>query len=252
MYARLENLRQKVKQKLLYRVASFTCIAFALVANAVEAAQLVRDADKRQVEVSISAKEPNSFVIEGRSLEFLSVRKGVLRTTKDGAGVVYAIVQSDEPQTISAFVTDDEGARYHLLLVPKPIPSQDVVIVPSNAPRTTSTASTVPTNLNANASKQQRIKSLIFALQAAANVTNARIEIINQEVPLWNEARLIHQGSLQDGPFVGELFELTNVSSATMQIAEQELMRPGVVAIAMQAQTLRPNESTSVFVVRER
>jgi conjugal transfer pilus assembly protein TraK len=251
MCVRLKNLIPKLTQKLRF---NFVALLSVFVATSSHAAQLIRESDKRQVEVAISAKEPNSFVIEGRSLEFLSVRKGVLRTTKDGAGVVYAIVQSDEPHTISAFVTDDEGARYHLLLVPKPIPSQDVVIVPSGGSRASASnqSHSLLPSANANAPIQQRVKLLISALNSAASDPNPRIELVNQEIPLWNEARLVHQATLNDGSLVGEVFELRNVSSTTMQIAEQELMRPGVIAIAIKTQTLRPNETTSVFVVRAR
>ena len=37
-----------------------------------------------------------------------------------------------------------------------------------------------------------------------------------------------------------------------MRIAEAELYKPGVLAVAIEQLTLAPGESTSVFIIRER
>jgi conjugal transfer pilus assembly protein TraK len=45
---------------------------------------------------------------------------------------------------------------------------------------------------------------------------------------------------------------LTNVSAAPMRLAEAELYKAGVLAVAIESLNLAPGEATNVFVVRER
>jgi conjugal transfer pilus assembly protein TraK len=51
---------------------------------------------------------------------------------------------------------------------------------------------------------------------------------------------------------VGERYRLVNASGSIMRLAEAELYRDGVHAVAIEQRTLAPGESTPVYIVRTR
>jgi conjugal transfer pilus assembly protein TraK len=95
---------------------------------------------------------------------------------------------------------------------------------------------------------QSAIKDLVYemaAVQIDPGADPAASAVpVNQEVPLWKEARLTFDAKYVEDVFVGEQYTLTNVSVSDMVIAEQELYRPGVVVVAVEQQTLAPGDST--------
>ena len=75
---------------------------------------------------------------------------------------------------------------------------------------------------------------------------------VNQEIPLWKEARLVMLSKYLDGDLVGEKYRLTNVSDTDMLLMEQELYRKGVVAVVIENHTLPSKGQTLIFIVRGR
>ncbi|ERJ36209.1 IncF plasmid conjugative transfer pilus assembly protein TraK [Burkholderia sp. AU4i] len=169
-------------------------------------------------------------------------------------GVFYfAFANGDAMGTETLFVIDDQGATYQLLLQPRRVPSANI-IVPSGGDGTV--RSSGPRTTAASSAYQSAIKDLVYEMAAAqgdpAADPIASAVPVNQDVPLWKEARLTFQTKYVEDAFVGEQYTLTNVSGSDMVIAEQELYRPGVVVIAVEQQTLAPGDSTRVYIVRER
>ena len=76
--------------------------------------------------------------------------------------------------------------------------------------------------------------------------------VVNKEVPLGKEGRLVLLSKYPEGELVGEKYRLTNVSQANMLLVEQELYRRGVRAVAIDRHTLAQGDSTDIFIVRER
>jgi conjugal transfer pilus assembly protein TraK len=69
---------------------------------------------------------------------------------------------------------------------------------------------------------------------------------------LWQGSRFVHLRSWLGMAVVADLFQLTNTGATEMRVAEPELFRPGVLAVAVENQALNPGESTRVFVIRQR
>lgn len=51
---------------------------------------------------------------------------------------------------------------------------------------------------------------------------------------------------------VGEKYLLANIGKSDLVLAERDLFRPGVMAVSIEHASLRPGESTDLFIVRER
>lgn len=214
------------------------------------ARQIVEDSEKRHVEVNASAREQNRLAIEGRRIgTVVPSQKGALVYAKDEeAGALYFTFPDGQMGTVTLFVSDEQSpsVTYKLILVPRPIAGEEIVIKPSMAPA----AGVARGGSDARAtSYTRRIKDLILSMADEESKEGTRVD---KEIPLWKEARLILLSRYVAGQFVGEKYRLTNVSEKDMQLVEQELYRRGVAAVSIENLTLAPGDSTLIFVVRGR
>lgn len=203
--------------------------------------------------MNISVNETNRLAIEGRRITTVvpSV-KDVLSGMKDEAlGAYYFTLASESPNqgTVTVFVSDDKGVTYKLILVPRPVAGEEIIIRPPTekaAPsaRTAADGRTV--------SYQRRIKDLMLVMADDELKDTLETIPVNKEVPLWKEGRLILVAKYLDGDVVGEKYHLTNISPSEMLLVEQELYRRGVLAVSVEHHTLMQGDSTDIFIVRER
>jgi type-F conjugative transfer system secretin TraK len=245
-------LRALLKLKNPLLSSTLTCAALFAYASSF-AATTVDGADTRQIEVAISAKESNLLVVAGRRIDHVAARKGVLSHTPDQvAGVHHFIVQSDSPQTISMFVTDDKDTRYQLLLVPKPIPAQEIILRPSGQTSRATQSSDIAPIAASTMPYQRRVKSFLLSIADQLTADSLLTQRVNVVTPLWKEVKLNFVAQYRDGDLVGEFYELTNLTMEPMTLVEQELMRPGVLAILIEEHVIQPGASTPVYIVRAR
>ena len=173
---------------------------------------------------------------------------------KDEAqGVLYFSLNPDAPVngTITLFVTDDQSVTYKLILVPRAIAAEEVILRP---PADKSAAAKKAPSADGRAtSYQRRLKDLVLVM-ADDELQDGNVDKVevNKEVPLWKEGRLILEAKFMQADFVGEKYRLTNVSNADMLLVEQELFRRGVRVVSVKNQTLSPGNSTYIYIVRER
>ena len=226
-----------------------------LVNSQAEATQFIENSDKQHVQVNISARESNRLAVEGRRItNVVPGQPGLISYRKDEAqGVLYFTMVSDKPVvgTVTLFVSDDQNASYKLILVPRPIAAEEIIVRPPTEkifnPKRTSGGD------GRAASYERRIKDLILTMADEDQQDGLADKVeINKEVPLWKEGRLILATKYIESDMVGEKYRLTNVSSTDMLLVEQELYRHGVRAISVKNQTLTPGDSTDIYIVRER
>src|SRR3990172_6105260 len=96
------------------------------------------------------------------------------------------------------------------------------------------------------------VKALTVALATDQILPDMELRPAGREVALWREAQFFLERSYLGRSIAGDRYRLSNVSRAPMRIAEAELYKPGVLAIAIDQLNLAPGEATNVFVVRER
>jgi TraK protein len=240
-------------------VVALGCLSF--LANA---QQRITGADRKQIEVPVSAKEHNDLSIAGGVVSKIRVVKGKIDYKRDTNGVLSFVMTNDEEQTVSLTVIDEEANRYHLLLVPKPIAQQDIVLVPTPSGFTTSSGAMGSGGTQqSTTSYQRRLKQFAAAvIEQTTNATDATNatppsasvsrQAVNEFIPLWKEARLRYLNRFIDGDLVAEHYALTNVSKEILNLVEQELMRAGVASIYLSKQSLAPSESATLIVIRGR
>lgn len=205
--------------------------------------QLIPHADKTHQQAFISAQEQNRLAIAGRRIaSVIPSQKGVISVIKDEAlGALYfTLSNAQQLGSITLFVSDDAGATYKLILHPKSIPGEEIILQPSvTEPRSQATD---------HGSYQSRIKDLAALM---AEVGSSHKVTINQEVKLWQESHFLLLSQYDEYPgLLGEKYRLTNISASSMELLEQEFYRTGVLAVAIEQHTLAPGESTHILIIR--
>ena len=113
---------------------SLSLILVSLAVSEAYATQVVERADQAHVQVPISARETNRLAIEGRRIaSVVPSVKGALSGQKDEAlGAFYFTLANDSHShgTVTLFVSDEKGVTYKLLLVPRPIAGEEIIIRP--------------------------------------------------------------------------------------------------------------------------
>lgn len=222
-------------------------LPLALALNTrLEATQIVEHADRSHQEVHISASEQNLLSIEGRKIaHVVPSRKGVVSFLKDEVrGALYFALAKTFPSTgtLTFFVADDQGAIYKLILIPRPMAGEEIILRPSQS---------VTQDL-AKAQPGAYLTAIRHLLLTMARGLRGEGEVIqvNKRLPLWREASLLLLSQYPQADFIGEHYRLTNISEKAMRLAEQEFYRFGVLAVAMDRHSLAPGESTDIFMVR--
>ncbi len=223
-------------------------MVFSLKAHA---SQVIKYADQQHQQATISAHEQNRLAIEGRRItHVVPSRKGVITVVKDEVrGAMYFALTSDTPHpgTVTLFVSDNKGVTYKLILLPRTIAGEEIILRPPIA------KSSFSSNRNNRALAYQRlIKDLMLVMADETDQNQVDSTPINKAVPLWKESHLVLMTRYITHALVGEKYQLTNISPSDMTLVEQELYRPGVQAVAVEYHTLGPGDSTPVFIVRER
>lgn len=202
----------------------------------------------------VSRDELNRLhVVDGR-IKMMHFKTQELEVVKDeDSGQAFFTPKTDK--TISLFITTQAGTTFTLVLQPVPkMPAANVMVQEMPTPTAADASAQVRTSSPgatpmASMSYEQAISTLIYAAATNQVLPGVSEQAVNQAIPLWEQATFFHVRSLQSsGLQLGE-YRLTNTSKQPMRLVEQELYKPGVLAVAVEQHLLAPGESTPVFVV---
>lgn len=233
--------------KLSKKLWTSAALASALCSTSAFAAQSIEGCYTRHVELAASSTEQSMLTVAGRRISALAPSKpGVLEYRHEETlnAVYFAFVDGHKTGTVTLFVTDDQGETCTLILSPRAIAGDKITVVPPTKKVTRSAAKAQP--------YQQRVKALLLVMAGANPDSPVPVQGVNADVPLWEGTRLVFKRRYLDDALVGEVYDLTNVGTTDMQLAEQELYRQGVVAVAIAEHTLPVGASTTIYVVRSR
>lgn len=217
------------------------------VAADAAALQVIDAVEGQTVLAKISARELTRITIDRARVRAVTGLEGQLLVEKDDHTGAIFVRPVDPAKPVNLFVSTDSGRTYALVLQPVDMPADTVVL----RDRSTRPAEH-PTALEKSGSHEKMIKSMIIALANGELATDLERREAGREIALWREAHFFHERSYVGRAVVGDRYRLTNVSAAPMRLAEAELYKPGVLAVAIEQLNLAPGETTGVFVVRER
>lgn len=193
-------------------------------------------------------------------------------------GEVYLKPMGASPKPINLFVST-AGATYTLLLQRADRPADTIVIRDKGAGTSAgrivrgaaqavwgeqvSYQQGAAQGLGMDASRQgqaigpppshiRALKAMLVAMASNRVPTDMRITQVNEPVKLWDQSRLLLMRVFDWRGLVGELYQLTNISTQELVLADQEFDRESgdVVGVAIDNHTLAPGASTAVYVIR--
>lgn len=209
------------------------------------AAQVLTGKSDDTLAASVSRAEPTLIRVDGHHIRRIFGAEGDFSVTPDkDAGTAYLKPATDK-KAFSAFVSDDAGHTWKLLLSVADGPSDSIIIKGRPDPGSK--------QAGRDLASIQAIKRVLLALESDQEMDpkmDPETRVVNEIVPLWQESLFVLVKVL-DGALKGEKYLLTNTSAKPMVIDERELYRRGVVAISVEKPRLDPAETTPVYVIRE-
>ena len=218
-------------------------VALSLPASAI---QILEGVDGQTLVGKIAQKELTRVAVERGRIKKVTGNAGEFLMEKDDEkGQIY-IRPATEAATkpINLFVTTDRGT-FTLLLQPVDLPAETIMIKDR-------AARSEPSRIERSSAYVRVIKNLLLTMASDTLPRDMDVRETSKEVRLWKEARLLLTRTYVGAAITGEKYVLTNTSSKPMVIAEQELYQAGVIAVSVENLNLRPDESSNVFVIRER
>jgi conjugal transfer pilus assembly protein TraK len=226
---------------------SLILLPLLLLVDPAHALQLVDAQDGQTALGKVSRKEVTRIAFERGRVRKVTGSAGEFVLEKDDEkGQIF--VRPIDPQStkpINLFLTSDRGT-VALLLQPVDTPSDSIVI------RELRERSAAPTRLEASGRHVRTLKNLLLALAEDALPDDMEVKEPARDITLWLGTRLTLQRVLLGFGVVGEKYQLTNIGTTTLEVAETELFKPGVMAVSLEQPSLRPGEATNLFVIRER
>ena len=218
-----------------------------LLGDPAHALQIVDAQDGQTALAKLSRKEVTRIAFEHGRVRKVTGSAGEFVLEKDDEKGQIFIRPTDSQSTkpINLFLTSERGT-VALLLQPVDTPSDSIVI---REPRERSSA---PTRLEASGRHVRTLKNLLLQLADDALPEDMQALELARDITLWPGTRLTLQRMLLGTGVVGEKYQLTNTGDTPMEVRETALFKPGVMAVSVEQLSLRPGETTNLFVIRER
>ena len=195
----------------------------------------------------ISAKEITRIAFERERIRKVTGNAGefVLEKDEDKGQIFIRPASPESTKPINLFITSDRRT-VGLLLQPVDTPSETIVI---REPRGELKAQPRSERSSAHV---RTLKNLLLAMAADQLPNDMEVRELGRELALWPGVRLTLQRTWLGAGIVGEIFDLANVGTSPLELSERDLYKPGVMALSLEHGSIRPGESTNLFVIRER
>jgi conjugal transfer pilus assembly protein TraK len=225
---------------------SVLAVALGFAAVEASALQIVEPVEGQNSFIKISAKELTRVAVENGKLRSIIVSDGELALEKDEERGQIFIRPLILNKPINARIITSSGRTYSLVMQAVDVPQEDIIIRDAGLPLREKGTGTQ----SRGSSYEKGLKALVMAMASEEAPTSIAVKQVEQEFGLWQATRFVLTRVYTDRNLVGEKYRLTNTGSERIRIAEQELYRKGVLAVAIENMTLDPGQSTNIYIVR--
>ena len=211
------------------------------------ALQILDVKDGETVLGKISQKEVTRIGVERGRIRKVTGNAGefVLEKDEEKGQIFIRPMSPDSTKPINLFITS-ERSTIGLVLQPVDTPSDTIVIREGRDPLTSNS------RLEKSGRHVRTIKNLLLMMAGDALPDDMEVREPVRDLALWPGARLTLQRQWVGSSVVGEKYLLMNAGAAALELAERDLFKRGVMALSIEQASLRPGESTQLFVIRER
>lgn len=182
--------------------------------------------------IAVTGKKITNAIFDARQLDM---------QTEEATGQIFVFPKTNEP--IALFVTTEDKETHTLTLMPQAIRSQEIILGVKEPPK-----ASLPTFYQPKA-----ITEAIDASDLDKRVTKLIRALARDELPEgFHATNRCGKGCLKlmaNDELVGKVLLHTNTSQTTVTLDEKFFYERGVLAVALQKTTLKPQDFTRVFVV---
>lgn len=236
-------------KSLMRKFLSGVIFSFLLLVSSLGmAAQKITVDDGGSYIIKVSANELSRLAVEkGRIEKVWAVNNAWDVKSDKASGEIFVRPREGARKAFSFFVRDSFGNTYTLVATPQDIPSETIMLKPLKR----RDLAIRKGDLNDQPYIQQ-IKVIIKDM-AAKNYDPYVCDEVGEEVPLWNETRIVLTNSCDGSNLEADIYTITNVSGKELVLNEKEFSHFGenVQAVSVERLVLQANEGTMLYVVRE-
>lgn len=223
-----------------------------LFPSAAAGIQTLTVSDGASVNAIISSQELTRVSVEGaQRLEKVWAPAGRLSIQPEGEhGDIFIRPVVGAPATLSFFVRDSAGGTYTIIAEQRDVPSETILLKPE--------LPAVRTHPNRSRQKPfsyvQEIKRLMLAMALDRETKGFTKDTHEIPVSLWEETAIVHTNTYTGSHFLGQIYEITNLTGQPLTFHEQEFLpfMPDTRAVALRHFTLPAGASTSLFIIRDK
>lgn len=219
---------------------------FLLNSSIILAAQNKDAEDGDEITAEISRSDINRIKLAGDRIRSLKSNSGELELSQDDhLGEVYLRpANPSENKPINLFIATEQNFTYKLLLYPKSIPSEQIIIK-NDAVLTNSNQEIAKST---KSSYQQQIISLMKAMRSKNKIEGYQIKNARKNIDL-GDLTLKRISTYKGQSFLGEIFTLKNNSGRFLNLEESIFFKNGVRAIKIENHELFPGDITEIYIV---
>lgn len=202
--------------------------------------------DGDEATAEISRQDINRVKLTGDRIRSTKFNAGELEISQDdNLGEIYIrATKVAESKPLNLFIITEQNFTYKLLLYPKSVPSEQIIIKNDSVVANTD----VEVSKIAKNSYQQQIITLIKAMRAKTKLESYQISNSKKYIDL-GDLELKRTNTYKGQSFIGETFILKNDSNQILNLEEKMFFKNGVRAIKIENPNLLPDETTEIFII---
>ena len=219
---------------------------FLAVSNVSNAAQVRQMEDNDEQSADISKQDINRIKLVGDRIRSTKFDLAELKVSQDDAlGEIYIqLLRPGQTKPLNIFITSEQNFTYKLILYPKAIPAEQILIKNDSAV-VSSDSEVSKTTKN---SYQQQIIALLKAMRNKSKLESYQISNSKKSIDL-GDIEMKRLSTYKGQNFIGESFILINDSNKILNLEEKMFFKNGTRAIKIEKPILLPNEATEIFIV---
>ncbi len=219
---------------------SLAILLFVMCVSKALATVVIEPSDAKSVFVTVSLKDINRIELPEDVVEALSSKPIDIKIK--GRNIFVKLLDSTPSEL---FITTAKRT-ISLILIPKDIPAETVIVRDKVEGSTSYTSGFALSGM----AYEETIKEIIFSLAKEIPLAGY-IPVYpksDEETLQGLSAKKIYviQGLMMQG----EKYEIKNTSEQDMDLSEEMFYEEGVLAVSIDKYTLRPNETSRLFIVR--
>ncbi len=216
-----------------------------IISLSVQAGQEIKVIDGGSYDVTVSDHEPTRLSVRGDRIErIISARGSLDQWTDKDAGEVY-LTPRPGVKDLEIYVKSVNSGTFTLHVHAQTVEGSSLLLFAQGRALTP-----LASKHDKEVTHVQAIKSFIIRM-----ATDTQSEPLKHPtvIPLWKEVHVVLKRHYMDTNAVGDVYELTNVSSARLVMMESEFQTLGrhILAVSLDARELAPGQSTKIFIVQE-